>query len=419
MPHSICFFRSKRFRVFSNCGRSRLLMVMRDKLMILFLCAVVFIAPGTLVSAQGITIDELVAAYEKSFARLHSWDVTYATGHVSEWDGWEPKPARQPQIRWRKSGDIERHDRTEYVDDVPLMQHDTDQGDEKKSDRRITVPSSVDYTDGSKWWRLYGDLSKSTAEDFDLLNQKGLVAEIRFITRGDILSVFPYYVFDFSLVIGERKQWYSITQILKEFRTEIIDRRQNGNDIIITTRSYLPSAKDNPKHFIQISFDSSVGYQPRQLIFPLNTETANGMNFFYVVRDFVEYHASEDGAFFPLKIKSSATENINKLDNLKTSGRIAVSSITINQPVDIPAIEFPPGLIVVVEEEPEKFVSYIWGADDKPLKVLTDADYKAAEATRKQWSPPKAQISTTRIICIVIGILLIITAFALRWLRWL
>ena len=103
------------------------------------------------------------------------------------------------------------------------------------------------------------------------------------------------------------------------------------------------------------------------------------------MRDFVEYHSSEDGAFFPVKIESNGVSDINKLDTPIKFGKVAVSNIILNKPVDIPAIEpeFPPGLVVIVEE-PEKLTSYIWGEDGKPLKVLTQADYKAAEETRRK-----------------------------------
>jgi len=395
---------------------------MRVRLTILF-CAcffrvAAFVVPDVLVSAQEITKDELIAAYENSFASLHSFDVTYATGNIARWEDWKPKSTHQQQFRWRKSGDIERLDECEYIDDV-VVSRDTDQGNGEESMVKMLIPAYSRYTDGSKYWRLYGDISK--AEGIDLIDQKGLVAEIRFLANDDILSAFPYRDFYFSLFSDEHKQWCLITQILKEFRTEIIDRRQNGNDTIVTTRSFPPSMGENSKHFVQISFDSSVGYMPRQLIFTFEAKSTVGAGpLLYLVKDFVEYHVSEDGAFFPVKIQSCFTEDINKLEDRTVTGRVAVSSITVNQPIDVPAIEFPPGVIVVVDEGPEKFESYIWGQDNKPQKVLTEDDYKAAKEARilaRGQVVLPTRFSITRIILIVVGLALIFITFAIRALR--
>ena len=386
-----------------------------------YLCAFTIVVFNA-VFAQEITKNELVTAYKKNFASMRSWDVSYATGHISDWDGWKPKPTHQQQLRWRKSGDVERRDRSEYIGDVSVRSGGAEHGNgAEETVVRMPIRSSADYTDGTKWWRLYGDPSK--AEGIDLIDQKGLHAEVSPITRSSILSVFPYYNFCFSLFIDEYQQEYLLSQILEEFQTEIVDRKQGENGVIITTRSYLSSAKENPKHFIQISFDSSVGYQPRQLVFPLNTKTIEeNVPYRYVVNDFVEYYKSKDGAFFPVKIKSGATDDINKLDDLRISGKVAVSDITLNQPVDVPAIEpeFPPGLVVIIEES-GKTTSYIWGDDGKPLKVLTSADYKVAEEVRRQARepglPPREGLSTMRIVLIIAGIALLFIAFALRMLR--
>jgi hypothetical protein len=384
---------------------------MRVKLAILLfvplLCA--FDSAASL-CAQEMTKDELASAYEKTFAKLWSWDITYASGHVSEWDGW--KFSGQEQSRWRKSNNIERLDETKY------------NGGE-------SVPTSAHYTDGSKKWWIYGDPGK--AEGISLFDQKKLHAQINPKTNS-ALSVFPYSTFKFTLNIGDRivgdvlyTSTYTVAQILKDFRTEIIDRQREGNATIITTRSYLPSANENPKHFIQISFDSSVGYNPRQIAYPSNTVFAptipvTDQLFYYVVNDFIEYHTSEDGVFFPVKISTGLIDDINKLGNHGITGKVAVTSITLNQPVDVPEIVFPPGIVVIVEdpEAEERLTSYIWGEDNKPLKVLTQADYDAAaeEYESRMNTLPKAQMSTTRIVLIVLGIIFIIAAFVLRALRW-
>jgi len=335
-----------------------------------FLCTVVFIFSAALVPAQEMTTEELAAAYEKTFAKLQSWDISYASGHISNWDDW--KFTGNQQHRWRKSGKIERAEMTKRI------------GSE-------SVPISVHYTDGTKQWWLRGDSDK--AEGIDLLDQKGLHAEINLMTDV-VFSAFPYHNFTFTLSIADRivddsmyGSTYSIAQILKDFRTKIIDRRQDGNATIITTRSYLPSAEKNSKHFIQLSFDSSVGYLPKQVVYPrrivsgkIGEEEIPAEPFYYTVNNFIEYHTSEDGAFFPVKISTCRTDDINKLDNLTITGKVAVSAINLNQPVDIPEIVFPPGVIVIVTEpETEKLTSYIWGENNKPLKVLTQADYDAAE----------------------------------------
>lgn len=137
---------------------------------------------------------------------------------------------------------------------------------------------------------------------------------------------------------------------------------------------------------------------------------------YYRVRDFIQYHSSDDGAFFPVKITASQTDDINELEGLEIIGKTATLSIILNQPVEVPPLEFPPGAIVVIEEEGE-FTSYIWGEDGKPLKVLTKADFEAAAENRQVSLPPRRGMTTFQIILMVIGIVMIITPFVLRALR--
>jgi len=340
-----------------------------------------------LVSAQEMTKDELVAAYEKSFAKLQSWDITYAVGNVVNWDDWQS--TSQQQFRWRKSGDVERKDMTEHMGYAAIIGL-TAEDAKTYVPRQQYIRPSVHYTDGTNLWRLHGNPDK--IEGITVFDQKGMHAEIHHsLARRSILSGFPYLTFEFAQFLDKQaflldEFTYSIPQILKEFRTEIIARKQNGNDIIITTRSYSPNEEADSRYFVQISFDSSVGYFPRQIVLPLGVpqfaDGTVGDVFNYSVRDFVEYHTSADGAFFPVKKKLGVTSDINKLDGLEVTGRLAVSSITVNQPVDVPSVEIPPGVVVAVVEkvgEERKTTSYIWGEDNKPLKVLTQADYDAAE----------------------------------------
>jgi len=370
-----------------------------------------------LVSAQEMTKDELISAYEKSFANLHSWDIIYTAGHVAHWEGWKTKPNTNLQpSRWRKSGNIERRDSTEHVGDVPILRDGSNKRtvNEPVVMRDMLIPSYAQYTDEAKLWRFSGDLGRT--ENVDLLDERRGHGEIRLMPDNAVWSEFPYHSFYFSLSID--KDEYTIPQVLRELRTEIVDRKQNGNNIILTTRSYLPSASEDPKQFIQISFDSSVGYNPRQIVIPLDSEIRRNVPSlpYYRVRDFIEYHASDNGAFFPVKIIASQTDDINKLEGLEPIGKTAALSIILNQPVDVPAIEFPPGAIVVIEDA-GNHTPYIWGENNEPLKVLTEADYEEAARKRSEPLPPKEHLSTTQIIFIVLGIIMIIAAFVLRWLR--
>ena len=388
------------------------------RLCVCFCCASVFVITATLVSAQEMTVEELTAAYEKSFANLRSWDITYAAGHVSQWDGWKPKSdaGLQPR-RWRKSGSIERKDRVAHVGDVPILRNNNNRRDPQEPAvlRGVPIPQYAEYTDGSKLWRFRGDPSRT--EFAGLLDEGRGTGEIRPIAHlpNAVLGSFPYGSFYFAQSIG--KNTYSIAQILKGFRTEIIDIKNSGNGLVITTRSYLTDSKEDPRYFVQMSFDSSVGYNLKQIVCPLKavlggaTGGSLDKSFSYTVRDFVEYHSSGDGAFFPVKIVASLTDDIDKLENLGTIGKTSALSIILNQPVDVPAIEFPPGAIVVIEED-EKYTSYIWDEGNKPLKVLTDEDYEAA-ARAGPGLPPREGISTIRIVFIVIGIIMIVVALVL------
>ena len=204
---------------------------------------------------------------------------------------------------------------------------------------------------------------------------------------------------------------YWMPEILREFRTEIIDYKQDRDSIIITTRSYFPSAERNPKHFIQISFDSSVGYNPIQMVRPF-TDDAGEVQM-YLIRDFIEYYSPEEGVFFPVKIEASVANDIDKLDERTTTGRMGVSSITVNKPVDIPPVEFPPGVVVAVVYESGKTTPYIWGEDNQPLKILTRDDYRAA----KREDLRKFLSDNMYIILIVAGVFLVAVILAVRVVR--
>ena len=382
---------------------------------ICFFWAVVFVVTASVVPAQEeMTLDEIISAYEESFANLRSLDITYASGHVTQWEGWMPKsstdiPDLQP-TRWRKSGDIERKDRAEHVGISSVLRRDNDQQDGQYPVviRDVQVPRYAEYTDGLRLWRFTGDPNRT--EHIGLLEPGKGFGDILPIPHNAILLGFPYYSFRFSLSID--KQVYFIAQILREFRTEIVDRKQVGNGQIITTRSYLPSVNDDPRRFIQISFDSSVGYFPAQIVFPFNMvldETAIANTPYYGVRDFIEYHPSADGAFFPVKIIASQTDDINKLEGLEPIGKTAALSIILNEPVDVPAIEFPPGAIVVIEED-EQHTTYIWGENNEPLKVLTEEDYEEAARNRQVNLPPRENMPPLRIALVILGVIFIIIA---------
>ena len=380
-----------------------------------FFCTVIFaVTPIVVPSQEEMTLEELIVAHEKSFANLRSLDITYASGHVTLWDGWRPKPNAdihnlQP-TRWRKSGDVERKDRAEYVGDVPVFDGNNRRDANTPSTiQGVSVPQHAEYTDGSKLWRFSGDPNRT--EHIGLLEPGKGFGEIRPIPHHAILLGFPYYTFCLSLSIDN--QIYSIAQVLRKFRTEIVDRKQTGNGLIITTRSYLPSVRNDPRRFIQISFDSSVGYFPRQIVVPFSADLGETDDVaripYYGVRDFIEYHPSGDGAFFPVKMIRSQTDDINKLEDLEPIGKTAALSIVLNQPVDVPAIEFPPGAIVVVEEAGE-FISYIWGEQNEPLKVLTQEDYEEAARNRQANLPPREGISPLRIGLTILGMMLVAVA---------
>jgi hypothetical protein len=137
---------------------------------------------------------------------------------------------------------------------------------------------------------------------------------------------------------------------------------------------------------------------------------------FYLVRDFVEYYHSEDGALFPIKIIGSVTQNIDLLTNLEPTGKVAVLDISLNKEVEIPPIEFPPGVVVAVQEG-EEHISYLWGKNNKPLKKLTSDDYelikKEYEKNSNRTKNPHV-FSYTRIILFIAGIIMILLAIFLK-----
>ncbi len=360
------------------------------------------------IHAEEITVDELISRYEATFTKLQSWDVTFATGPISLWDDWAPKHPQR--LRWRKFGEFERKDVHEHFSLIPVFQKEG-QETELKSPTKILISPQAEYTDGSKLWRFSGD-PQNAKNLVDIIDQKGFHAEIRPVLKENILWGFPYSSFNFSLLIGDRA--YLISQILREFRTEIISSQTIDDRTLITTRSYYPSSDDeNTKNFVQISFDSSIGYSPRQIIFPVNFGAQDvNVPIDYSVRNFVDYHSSENGAFFPVKIELCVTKNIEDLENPTMMGKLAVLDIKLNEPVEVPEIEFPPGVVVTVEES-GNFKNYLWGEDNKPTKLLTTEDYEAAKKKyekRQKATPalPSHSISPWRIAGMIFGAILVL-----------
>ncbi len=374
-------------------------------------------------SQEAVTVEDIVSAYEKSFATLQSWDVVYATGHVSQWDEWKPKGLKK--FRWRKTGKWERIDSEKLAGEaIPRFGGASEEkADHNSNGPDGTVsPPSVEYTDGTKLWRLSGELTAENLEGIDLLHQKGLHAEIRPVERKDILLGFPYPHFLFSIIVDKRA--YLLPQILRDFPTEIIKTEIKSGETLVTTRSYLVDSDTatKTKHFVQITFDSSFDYHPRQVVFPMLTAVGQPKDdtnepFYYSVRDILDYRRADNGALFPMKINASVTDDIDKVTSLVALGKMAVLSAELNKPFEIPPIVFPPG-VIVVQEEAGQFKSSIWGNDNKPLKELTTSDYEALEKVygeRNELKP--ARLSWSRIIMMSSGIVLIVLALAMKYMN--
>jgi hypothetical protein len=364
----------------------------------------------TCVWTNGNEIDkeQLFMSYKRSFSKVHSFDITYAKGHVTHWDEWHFR--LMEQTRWRKSGLNERVDRTKRTVHVILAEPKQDVVENHPQSTHVVIPVESEYTNGTKVWKLSGNLIEN--DKIDLLDQKGLHAEIQQISSEDILRGFPYFDFSYSFILG--KKTYSLEQIFTEFDTEIINCRQEINRNLITTRSFLQGKENNSNGlFVQITFDSSIDYLPRQIAFPVDINIDRGI---YIVRDFIEYYHSEDGALFPMKITSSLTNNIVKLTDLEPKGKVAIINISLNKPIEIPEIEFPQGLVVSINDE-TGLTSYIWGEDNKPLKKLTSEDYELVkkEMGKKVKRPLNLSIyEYIRIVFIITGIVIILFVIFLK-----